>query len=392
MWSEDELIGVRRHLHQHPELSTQEHQTAAFIAEKLRAMGLEPEVGAHGAETGVVAVVEGEAGDGPTLAWRADTDALPILEETGASYASCSPGVMHACGHDVHTTLGLGLAAALSGDRGRLRGRVKFIFQPAEEGAPGSGVVGAEAMVRGGVLESPEVDAIFAAHCMPSLDVGTIGVRRGAVWAGSDAWRLTIHGEQSHGAYPQDGVDPITVAGHVIVALQSIPGRVVDSRESCVVSVGSVHAGEAFNVIPARAELVGLLRTLDEGVRERALSALRRVIEGTCAAHGARAQLSVSQGAQVVANSVELVDAAVSAMRAQGHGDALVSAPPQMGAEDFSSFSRQRAAAYFLLGVGNSARGIVHPIHSPMFDVDERCLPFAVSAFGDMLRGVAAGW
>ncbi len=391
-WSKDELIEVRRHLHRNPELSTQEHKTAAFIADRLRDLGLEPQVGSHGAPTGVVAVLEGQGGDGPTLAWRADIDALPIVEDTGVEYTSCQPGVMHACGHDVHTTVGLGLAAKLIQNRDQLPGRVKFIFQPAEEGAPAGEIVGAEAMARGGVLDGPDVDAIFALHCMPSQPVGTIGYSRGPVWAGSDAWRLTVKGRQTHGAYPQDGVDPIYVAGQIIVALQGVPGRVVDSRESCVVSVGKIQAGEAFNVIPEEVHMVGLLRTLDEGVRRKALDALDRLFHGICQAHGAEAKVSFSQGAMVVANAPALVDKAVASLTRHVGAEAIDVAPPQMGAEDFASFSRRKPAAYFMLGVGNEGKGIVHPIHSPHFNVDEACLPFAVDAFGHMMVDLARSW
>lgn len=379
------LVAIRRHLHQHPELSGQEHQTARYIAEQLAQLGLPFELGQHGAATGVVGLVEGLAGPGPTLAWRADIDALPIVEETGATYASKKSGVMHACGHDVHTTIGLGVAARLIEARHRLHGRVKLIFQPEEEGVPGSGVVGAEAMVRGGVLENPRVDAIFAAHCMPSLPVETIGYRHTAMWAGSDAWTLTIRGRQSHGAYPQDGIDPIWIAGQILVALQGIPARVVDSRRCCVLSVGRIEAGEAFNVIPETAKMVGLLRTLRDDVRSRALSAMKRCIDGICAAWGATAELSVSRGAEVTANEPALVDKALGALTLGVGRECLQEVDPQMGAEDFASFSRRRPAAYFLLGVGNPAEGIVHPIHSPRFDVDERCLPFAVEAFSEML-------
>jgi len=269
--------------------------------------------------------------------------------------------------------------------RHRLHGRVKLIFQPEEEGVPGSGVVGAEAMVRGGVLENPRVDAIFAAHCMPSLPVETIGYRHTAMWAGSDAWTLTTRGRQSHGAYPQDGIDPIWIAGQILVALQGIPARVVDSRRCCVLSVGRIEAGEAFNVIPETAKMVGLLRTLRDDVRSRALSAMKRCIDGICAAWGATAELSVSRGAEVTANEPALVDKALGALTLGVGRECLQEVDPQMGAEDFASFSRRRPAAYFLLGVGNPAEGIVHPIHSPRFDVDERCLPFAVEAFSEML-------
>ncbi len=388
--SHDHLIQLRRHLHMHPELSTQEHQTAATIAQRLRDLGLEPQIGQHGADTGVVALLEGEGGPGPTFAWRADTDALPILEENDAAYCSTRPGVMHACGHDVHTTIGLGVAAYLSDQRKNLRGRVKFIFQPAEEGSPGDGVVGAEAMARAGVLTNPDVDAAFAIHCMPSLPVGTLGFNPDAMWAGSDLFKLRVCGTSTHGAYPQDGVDPIFVAAQLIVALQGLPGRVIDTRDACVVSVGQLQAGTAFNIIPPYADLVGIVRTLDEAVRERALDAMRRLVEHTCAAWGASAELTFHRGAFVTANDPALVRDAVQALQKTLPPEALLHVKPQLGAEDFASFSRRVPSAYLLLGVGNPQRGITHPIHSPRFDVDEACLPFAVHHLSQLLLSLAA--
>jgi amidohydrolase len=381
----DGLIAARRWLHQHPELSGQEHQTAAWIAARLTALGLEPRLGGYGAPTSVVALIEGGAGDGPTLAWRADIDALPIEEAAPVPWASRHAGVMHACGHDMHTAVGLGIAARLASARAGWRGRVLMIFQPAEEGAPGLGVVGAEAMAQGGVLEDPHVDGVLALHCMPDMPVGQVGWLRGPVWAGSDAWRLTIHGQQTHGAYPQDGVDPIYVAGQVIVALQSVPGRVIDARAPCVVSVGSLRAGDAFNVIPAEAHLVGLVRTFDDATRARALEALHRLVHHTCAAHGATATLTTSQGAHPVINDAALVERVVAALPPA----ALVQGRPQLGAEDFASFSRRRPGAYFFLGVGADDRENA-PIHSPRFCPHEGALTVAVDAFSHALTRLLA--
>jgi len=388
-WSDERLSEVRRHLHSHPELSGQEHATAAFIAARLTELGLSPRVGLDGADTGVVAMVEGEAGDGPTLLWRADIDALPIVELNEAPYRSCAPGVMHACGHDVHTTIGLGLASALVARRAGLRGRVKLVFQPAEEGTPGEGVVGAEAMALGGVLEG--VDAAFAVHCAPAMPVGTIGYNREAMWAGSDVWTATLEGTSTHGAYPQDGVDPIFVAAQVVLGLQGIVGRVIDTRAACVISVGQIEAGTAFNIIPGAVRMVGLLRTLDEGTRERAMAAIERLVNGTCAAWGARAELRFARGAHVTVMDGATVDRVVDALRKTVGGDHLVPVKAQMGAEDFASFSRRVPSAYLQLGVGNVEHGIVHPIHSPRFDADERCLAFAVEHLASALLDVAAG-
>lgn len=389
-WPDARLVEVRRYLHSHPELSGQEHDTARYLAERLAELGLSPRVGLDGAETGVVATVEGLAGDGPTLLWRADTDALPIVELNDVPYRSCTPGVMHACGHDVHTTVGLGLVSALVARREELCGTLRFVFQPAEEGTPGDGIVGAEAMARGGVLSG--VDAAFALHCMPSLPVGTLGYNREAMWAGSDVWTLTLEGTSTHGAYPQDGVDPIFVAAQIVIGLQGIVGRVIDSREACVVSVGRIEAGTAFNIIPGSVRMVGLLRTLDEGVRERAIGAITRLVEGTAAAWGARADLAFARGAHITVMDGPTVDRVVAALRRTMPADRLVPVKAQMGAEDFASFSRRVPAAFLLLGVGNAERGIVHPIHSPHFDVDERCLAFAVDQMAEAILEVARTW
>jgi amidohydrolase len=384
-----ELSALRRHLHAHPELSGEERQTAALVAQRLAAMGLEPVVGGHGAETGVVALVTGGAGAGPTYAWRADMDALPIHEETGAPYSSTCAGVMHACGHDVHTAVGLGIAAELVRRRGELRGSVKMIFQPSEEGVPGAGIVGAEAMARGGVLEDPPVAGIFALHCMPSLEVGTIGVRPGAMWAGSDGWTLRIVGRQTHGAYPHEGIDPVYIAGHVIVAMQGLVGRRVDSRDSAVISVGRVSADGSFNIIPGEARLVGLVRTLSSEVREVLLGEFRTLVEGICAAHGARAELTISQGAIVTANAPPLVEAARQALA--GAPVTLVEPRPQLGAEDFASFSTRVPGCFFVLGTSTPGTENAPGLHSPLFDVDEACMPLAVDTFSDMLINVARG-
>ncbi len=378
---EKTLIGYRRHLHQNPELSCFEHETAKWIAKELKSFGLHPEVGEHGAETGVVATIVGD-NSGPTIAWRADTDALPIEELTGAPYASCSSGVMHACGHDVHTAVGLGLAKELSGRRAEIKGSVKFIFQPAEEGVPGSGIVGAEAMAQGGVLK--EVDAVLALHCMPDIPAGKIGYSDAAVWAGSDCWKLTVKGVQTHGAYPQNGRDPIFAAAQIVTALQSIPGRVVDSRDCCVVSVGQFNAGTTFNVIPGEVKMVGLIRTLSAEVRERAVRAFKDIVNGICQANGVTCDIDISRGAEPVVNDASLVSLVRDSV-AKEFSEHFVPAKPQMGAEDFASFSSRVPGAYFFLGVRNEERGIVHPIHSPHFDVDESCLPLATSIFSAAL-------
>lgn len=384
----DDLIRIRRHLHAHPELSLQEHATATFIEGELDKLGLAYE---RVAETGVVAVVEG-AHQGPTLGWRADIDALPIVEQNDVDYASSNPGVMHACGHDVHTTVGLGLARRLSERRGELKGRVKFVFQPAEEASPVDGPIGAERMVAEGVLEAPAVDAMFALHCMPTLESGRFGFTGGAVWARSELVEITIRGRKTHAAYPHEGIDAVVVASHVILALQSIVSRRVDARDACVLSIGHVQAGNTYNVIADEARLTGILRTLSDETADLAMREVRNVVEGITRGMGATGEVRFTPGARLTANDEALERQIVELLRKHVGSDNVVPHPPQMGAEDFASFSRRVPACYLFLGVRNEARGIVHMIHTPQFDVDESCIPFAVDAFAETLLDVAAGW
>ena len=384
----DDLIRIRRHLHAHPELSLQEHETAAFIEAELAGLGLET---ARFAETGVVAVVRGDA-DGPTLGWRTDTDALPILEASAAEYRSQNPGVMHACGHDVHTTVGLGLARRLLERRSELAGAVKFVFQPAEEASPVDEPIGAERMVVEGVLGEPTVDAMFALHCMPTLDVGHIGYTGGSVWARSELVEITIHGRKTHAAYPHEGIDAVVVASHVVLALQTITSRRVDAREACVLSIGRLEAGNTYNVIADEARLTGILRTLADGTAELAMVEIRRIVDGICAGLGATGEVSFTAGARLTANDDALERRTVEALRRAVGAQRVVPHPPQMGAEDFASFSTRVPGCYLFLGVRNEERGICHMIHTPQFDVDESCIPFAVDAFSDALLNLASNW
>lgn len=386
---EQALIEMRRHLHAHPELSFEEEQTARYIRARLEEVGID-RIETY-ADTGVVAIIEG-AHPGPTLAFRGDIDALPIQEANEVDYRSQHSGVMHACGHDVHATLGLGIARALHARRGELHGAIKCIFQPAEEASPEDEPIGAERMAREGVLEDPDVDAIFAFHCMPTLEVGKIGYTGGAVWAGSDLVEIAIHGQKTHAAYPHSGVDAVVVASHVIQALQTIPSRRVDARQPCVLSIGKLEAGESYNIIAERAELTGILRTLSEETSAQAIAEIERVVRGVCAAHGARGEVKITPGARLTANDVRLEARTVALLRAQLGDEAVVQHPAQMGAEDFAAFSRRVPGCYLFLGVRNEARGIVHMIHTPRFDVDEACLALGVGAMSDALLELGRTW
>lgn len=384
----DELLRIRRHLHAHPELSLVEHRTAEFIEAELAAIGL---ASVRVAETGVVATLEG-ALPGPTFGWRADIDALPIHEENEVDYCSTSPGVMHACGHDVHTTVGLGLARSLMARRDELAGRVKFVFQPAEEASPVDAPIGAERMVVEGVLSDPAVDAVFALHCMPTLDVGLIGHTGGAVWAGSDLVEIEIIGQKTHAAYPHEGVDAVVIASHVVVALQTVTSRRVDAREACVLSIGKLEAGNSYNIIADRAQLTGILRTLSSETARVGREEIARIVTNVAAALGGEGKVHFTQGARLTANDLSLERRTVSILREVAGAANVVPHLPQMGAEDFSAFSTRVPACYLFLGVRNEDRGITHMIHTPRFDVDEACIPFAVDAFSTTLLQLATRW
>jgi len=385
----DGLVEARRHLHAHPELSNKEFVTADDVRDRLDAIGVDSIETVD--ETGLVAIVEGDE-PGPTLAWRADIDALPIREENDHSYRSTNDGVMHACGHDVHTTVGLGIAERITNQRDELAGRIKFIFQPAEEASPDDGeVVGAEKLVQEGVLEEPDVDAIFALHCMPSLEAGHIGYSGRHVWASSDLVEIEVRGEKSHGALPHEGVDAGLVASQIVVSLQSVVSRRVDARDSCVLSFGEMRAGDGYNILPERAELTGTLRAFSVELAEHVQEEIRRIATHTARGYGGTADVTVTRGAQPVENDVELQRRVVQAL--QRHFDGVaVEHPPQLASEDFDAFSRRVPSCYLFLGVCNEAEGIVDGLHTPTFDVDERCIAVGAGAMSRTLLDVAADW
>jgi amidohydrolase len=381
----EQLVEWRRHLHANPELSNEEHQTAEFIRQKLAEFGIDDVETV--VDTGVVAVVEGSE-PGPTLGWRADIDALPIQEATGASYASKNQGVMHACGHDVHTTVGLGLANRVAERSDELAGRVKFIFQPAEEATPEDEPVGAEKMAQAGALEDPDVDAIFALHCMPKLDAGHIGFPGGDVWAGSDLVEIDIQGTKAHGAMPHEGVDAGLVASQIVVALQSVVSRRIDARDSCVLTIGEIEAGSSYNILPQGAKLTGILRSLSLETTEQAKEEIRRLVDQTARGFGASAEVTFTPGARPVSNDIELERLTREVLDEQTDGVA-VEHPPQLAAEDFAAFANRVPGCYMFLGIRNTANGITNGLHTPEFDVDERCLAVGVGAMSDTLFKVA---
>ncbi len=384
---EAHLVEWRRHLHRNPELSNREVETARFVAERLRALGLEPRTGIAG--HGVVAVIDGATG-GPVVALRADMDGLPVAEQVDLPFASRATGtyegktvpVMHACGHDTHTAMLLAAAEVLVGIRDRLPGSVVLLFQPAEEGVPREEQpAGGEAMVAAGVLDRPKVDAIFGLHVFSTLETGTIGFRRGPLLAAADRFEIVVEGVQTHGSRPWSGVDPIVVGAEIVTALQTLVARQMDiTKEPVVVSVGQFDAGIRNNIIPDRARLVGTIRTFDEAMRDDVHSRLRRTAEKVAEAHGATARVSIERGYPVTANDPELTDRMMPTLERLAPGRVLEN-PKITGAEDFSYYARKVPGLFLILGATAPERFPNPPSnHSPRFEVDEKTLPLGVRA------------
>ena len=384
---EPDLIEARRWFHQHPELSNREEKTGREIARRLRDMGYEVTTGV--AHNGVVAVLKG-AHPGPVVAWRSDIDALPIEEKLDLPYRSTNPGVMHACGHDVHTAVGLGTAAVLMKLKDELHGTVKFIFQPAEEGAPVGEEGGAVMMISEGVLEDPRPEAIFGLHVMPIAEAGFVGLRPGGLMAAGDRFTLKIHGRMTHGSAPHSGVDAVYVAAQVVNALQAIPSREVDARKSLVVSVGTLNAGNRWNIIADEAVLTGTVRSLDPETWEEIPERFERVVAGICQANRATYELDYARIAPVVDNDEELAGFAKASLSNGLGKDKVLEVPPIMAAEDFAYFQQQVPGVYFFLGVANAAEGWTDYVHTPTFRPDEAAIVTGVTAAASLLADFTA--
>ncbi|MDP6482560.1 MAG: amidohydrolase [Nitrospinota bacterium] len=375
------LVEVRRDLHRHPEPAFEEVRTAGIMAENLKSFGLEFRAGVG--KTGVVGLLR-KSSDGPTVAVRGDMDCLPIQEENDVPYASTRPGFMHACGHDAHTTIILGTARFLSENPEFLEGvpgQVKFIFQPAEEGR-----AGAAAMIRDGVLSDPPVDAIFGAHMVHTLPAGVMGLTPGAALAAFDRIEILVTGKGGHAARPQSTVDPVVTASYLVTALQSIVSRNINPLESAVLTIGSINAGNAFNVIPSSAVLVGTLRTLSGEVREIAKTRIREMSERVAAAFGATAEVEIEEGYPIMLNDPDTTAFLGRTFRAEWGEEPVKDLPPIMASEDFAYYLEQVPGTYFRLGCGNVERGITHSMHTSKFDIDEDVLPFGVTVFSHLIR------
>ena len=368
----EEVIGWRRHLHRHPELSFHETRTAEFIASTLESFGgLEI---TRPTATSVMARLKG-ARPGPTLAIRADIDALPITERNTHDFVSTMPGVMHACGHDGHTSMLLGAVKVLVGQRSNMVGEVRFIFQHAEELFPG----GAEAIVEAGAMDG--VDLVIGAHLWSPLAVGKVGVKAGPLMAAPDVVHLTIVGSGGHAAIPQQTVDPIVIAAQVITNLQHIVSRNVDPLQPSVLSITRIAGGTTNNVIPSSVELEGTVRTFDEALRTRIPELIERIVAGVTSAHGATYTMAYDRGYRPVVNDERATDLLRRAVVSALGDEFLTEATPTMGGEDFSAYQQRAPGAFFFVGARCEERGITQPHHHERFDIDERALDYGTRIF-----------
>lgn len=363
-----DTIAIRRHIHANPELSFKEIQTGKYIAEQLDEMGIEYQ---HGmAENGVVGLIKGKNPDKNVIALRADIDALPILEANDVPYKSKNEGIMHACGHDVHTASLLGAARILNELKNEFEGTIKLIFQPAEELLPG----GASIMIKEGVLRNPTPTSIFGQHVHPPLEAGKIGLRGGMFMASADELYITIKGKGGHGAMPQDCIDPITIAAQMITALQQVISRQLDQTVPAVLTFGSIIGGSATNIIPNEVKIKGTFRCMDEKWRAIAHEKMYKMGVGIVEAMDGECEFNIMKGYPCLYNN-EPLTAKVKAFAIEYLGaENVVDLPIRMTAEDFAYYSQEMPATFYRLGTGNVARGITSSVHTDTFDIDELAL------------------
>jgi amidohydrolase len=369
------LVADRRHLHENPELGFQEHETAKFVAERLRSLGFD-EVQTGVGKTGVVGILKGTApgpGRGKVVALRADMDALPILEENEVDYRSQNDGVMHACGHDAHVTIQLGVARMLAKRRNEFGGTVKFIFQPAEEG-----LGGAVAMIKAGAFENPKPDAVFGIHVWQETPVGVVDARPGVAMVAADGFRITLTGKGGHGALPNLCHDPVAAGAQIVTALQTIVSRERRPTEPAVVTVATFHAGTASNVIPDVAELSGTIRTVSLDQREMIQRRIEEIATGIAAAMGVKAEVGYTFGVGATIN-----DPAMTAIVRQAAADVVgpensVEGPVKMVSEDMSEFLNLAPGCFYFVGTRNPEKGLVWGHHHARFDIDEAALAIGV--------------
>jgi len=367
----DEVVANRRHLHSHPELSFHEVETSAFIAGKLDELGLTYQ---RMADNGLVALIVGEKPSDNVVALRGDMDALPILEANDVPYKSQNEGVMHACGHDVHTSSLLGVAKILTSLKSEFGGTIKLIFQPAEEKLPG----GASLMIKEGVLENPKPQAVIGQHVMPLIDAGKVGFRAGKYMASTDELYVTVKGKGGHGAQPQQNIDPVIITAHILTALQTIVSRSADPKSPSVLSFGKVIANGATNVIPNEVYLEGTFRALDEEWRAEAHIKMKKIAEGIAESMGGSCEFNIMKGYPFLINEPKLTAATRAHAEDYLGKENVLDLDIWMAAEDFAYYSQVADACFYRLGTRNESRGITSSVHTPTFDVEESALEVSV--------------
>jgi amidohydrolase len=375
------LSQIRRDFHSHPEIGYQEVRTTTKIKEILGELGI-PIQDLPGMDTGVVGLIKGRP-RGKTLALRADIDALPIKELNDVHYRSTAEGVMHACGHDAHTTIMLGVAKYVmeSGLKEKITGNIKFIFQPAEEK-----ISGAEKMIRAGVLKKPKVDRIIACHMDPDLEVGHAAIFKGVSHAAADLFRMHIQGKGGHGAKPEDSIDPIVAGAHFVTALQTIVSREISPMEPGVITVGSLRAGTAGNIIPDEAVLEGTVRSLNQEVRSKIIARMAEMVAGLETTFNVKVKYQYINGVPPCMNDETVSEFLFKASSDIIGPDRFVELKPTMGGEDFALFSQRVPGSIMRLGCANKERGLLHKLHSPHFDLDENVLVIGVEIFTEAIK------
>ncbi len=384
--NKSEIVKIRRFIHMNPELGNREVETARLIASTLEPLGFEVRTGV--AKTGVVAVLRGGQ-PGPAVAVRADMDALPVQEATGLPYKSLNPGVMHACGHDVHSSVVLGTALVLKALKDDLKGTVTFLFQPAEEGAPEGEEGGADLMVREGALDDPPVSAVFGFHVWPE-PTGRVFVAPGSVTAAADSFTITVKGRAAHGARPHEGIDAIVIAAEIVMALQTVVSRASDPTDPAVLTVGTIEGGTRRNIIADRVVLEGTIRTLSETNRKKLPALMESVVKNIAGIYGAGYQYEYKPGNPSVFNNPELAASMTPTLVRLLGKDRVVEWKPQMIAEDFAFLARKAPGFYFFLGVRAPGQAAA-PLHSPAFSPDESAIPLAVRIMSHLVLDALEG-
>lgn len=372
---QNELVAIRRHLHMHPELSFKEKNTSAFVKEQLDANGIKYTSGY--CKYGIVAEIKGRLKGGLTYL-RGDMDALPILEENKHEYCSQNPGIMHACGHDVHTTCLLGALLVMNNSRDKLKGTYRFVFQPGEEKLPG----GASIMIKEGAIKQASKARMFGQHVHPPLAVGKVGFRPGEYMASADELFIEVIGKGGHAALPANFIDPVFISAQVLTALHSLVGRYSDPKVPTVLSFGKINSnGGATNIIPSKVTLAGTLRSMDEDNRARMKKLIRQTTTNTCKAFGAKARVVIKHGYPTLYNNEAMTNKAIKDAETYMGEKNVVHLDKRMTAEDFSYYSQMMPSCFYRLGTGNKKKGITSPVHTPTFDIDEAALQTGVGLF-----------